>query len=250
MKCYRCNVWPCTCADGCTIIHGDAVRVVQSLPTVDLVLTDPPYGVAFTGKTAVQRNGSKRVDAKGYGFEDTPTYIASVVVPLLQHFIGKCRVVVTPGTRCLWLYPPADDVRCFFSAAGTGIGRWGFTCSQPILYYGKDPYLQAGARANSLGQTYPNDANRLGHPCAKPLRQWSWLTKRVSVDGDTILDPFMGSGTTLRAAKDLGRKAIGIEIEEKYCQIAAKRLEQGVLPFQRKPEKREELTMFDVEDLP
>ena len=69
-----------------------------------------------------------------------------------------------------------------------------------------------------------------GHPCPKPLKAWTWLLTKGSVESsDTILDPFMGSGTTLRAAKDLGRKAIGIEIEERYCEVAAKRMSQSVM---------------------
>lgn len=66
------------------------------------------------------------------------------------------------------------------------------------------------------------------HPTQKPLSLINYL---LQVGGETILDPFMGSGTTLRAAKDLGRKAIGIEIEEKYCEIAAKRMGQEVFKF-------------------
>lgn len=67
------------------------------------------------------------------------------------------------------------------------------------------------------------------HPTTKPLGLVSRFVSLFSEAGETILDPFMGSGTTLRAAKDLGRKAIGIEIEERYCEIAARRLEQEVL---------------------
>jgi site-specific DNA-methyltransferase (adenine-specific) len=63
----------------------------------------------------------------------------------------------------------------------------------------------------------------------KPLAVVSKMVRLGSQEGETILDPFMGSGTTLRAAKDLGRKAIGIEIEERYCEIAARRFAQEVL---------------------
>ena len=69
-----------------------------------------------------------------------------------------------------------------------------------------------------------------GHPTEKPIKLIQWCIEESRTEG-IILDPFMGSGTTLRAAKDLGRKAIGIEIEEKYCEIAAKRLRQEILSF-------------------
>jgi site-specific DNA-methyltransferase (adenine-specific) len=67
------------------------------------------------------------------------------------------------------------------------------------------------------------------HPTQKPLEVMTWCINQAPDGCVSILDPFMGSGTTLRAAKDLGRKAIGIEIEERYCEIAAKRMQQEVL---------------------
>jgi site-specific DNA-methyltransferase (adenine-specific) len=81
-------------------------------------------------------------------------------------------------------------------------------------------------------QSFALSDNLGGHPCAKPLKWVTFVLSLVSVDAsDIILDPFMGSGTTLRAAKDLGRKAIGIEMDEKYCEIAARRLDQEVFDF-------------------
>lgn len=214
-----------------TIYHGDCREILPSLQA-DAVVTDPPYGVELTAKRAKQRNGDVKSRTGRYSFADTPEYIETVVVPVIDHCrrLASC-VVLTPGTRNLWLYPPADDVGCFYSAAGTGMGRWGFTCSQPILYYGSDPYLRTtqGGRANSCGQTYPNDANDQTHPCAKPIRLVRWLVNRASLPNETVLDPFMGSGTTLAAAKYLGRRAIGIELEERYCEAAAHRCAQDVL---------------------
>ena len=74
-----------------------------------------------------------------------------------------------------------------------------------------------------------------GHPCPKPVGQMEWIIKRASSIGDTILDPFIGSGTTAVACIRTSRKCLGIELEEKYCEIAAKRcdrdLDQKRLPF-------------------
>lgn len=67
------------------------------------------------------------------------------------------------------------------------------------------------------------------HPCSRALGHFRWLVRWWSERGETIIDPFMGSGTTLRAAKDLNRIAIGIELEERYCEIAAQSLSQKVL---------------------
>jgi DNA modification methylase len=238
-----------------TLYLGDCREWLASLPpcfTVDAVICDPPYGVGFSGKIAKQRGGGVTKGATGYAsFEDTPENVRSVVVPALSSAISRSkRAAITPGTRSMFMYPEPADVGCFFSAAGTGVARWGFACSQPILFYGKCPFLEhgAGSRANSFGQTYPNDANEVGHPCAKPLPQMKWLVWRASAPGETILDPFMGSGTTGVAAVLLGRKFIGIEIDPTYFDIACRRIEEAYRQprlFEEQPPKPVQPSLLD-----
>lgn len=90
----------------------------------------------------------------------------------------------------------------------------------------------AGARATTV-LTFPclPTTEHTGHPAQFPEAFPAWFIASGSPSGGSIVDPFCGSGTTLRAAKDLGRKAVGIEIEERYCEIAANRLRQSVLSF-------------------
>lgn len=207
------------------IYHGDARDVIDGLD-FDVLVTDPPYGVEFNGKA------TKWTKARGgyASHDDTPEYISDVVIPLINGVLARGKAaVVTPGIRNMFRYPEPHSVGTIFYPSGAGSGPWGFICSQPIFYYGADPYLAAGlgSRPDSFSSTEAAEPN--GHPCPKPIKTMRWLVMKASLDGQTVLDPFMGSGTTLRAAKDLGRRAVGIEINEEYCEIAVKRLAQGVL---------------------
>jgi DNA modification methylase len=94
---------------------------------------------------------------------------------------------------------------------------------QPILYYGKD--WRAGKGALPSGRQVTESAEKNGHPCPKPVGAWKWLVDKTAPAMGTVLDPFMGSGTTGVACANLGRSFIGIELERKYFDIACERIE-------------------------
>lgn len=208
------------------IYHGDCRQIIPLLGQVDLVLTDPPYGVNL-GKKA----NNQRFDREEYGMiQDTPQEI----IPMVSEVLSLCfrltnRLVMTPGVKNMFAYPQPLHVGSFYYPSASGCNPWGFSCWQPIFYYGKDPYGGKGSKPDSFMSTEASEKN--GHPCPKPIGQWKWLLDRVSLPAEKMLDPFMGSGTTLRAAKDLGRFCIGIELEERYCEIAARRMAQEVLAW-------------------
>lgn len=210
--------------DGITIYHADARNVLNEI-AYHFFLTDPPYGI--DGGKGGQRSTRKKT--YNADFTDTQEYVSAVCVPVVETMRSKSqRGAITCGNAALWLYPAPTAWGVFWQPASVAFGPWGIVTHQPILYYGKDP--RGGKGQLPSGRQVTEGASSAGHPCAKPIRAWSWLLNKLSVDKtEIVVDPFMGSGTTLVAAKVSGHPAIGIEIEERYCEIAANRLRQGVL---------------------
>jgi DNA modification methylase len=139
-------------------------------------------------------------------------------------------MVIMPSCRIVnlsWIYSiaPPDWLMCWYKGSPGTAGWMGFNDWEPLLVYGKVKGLQMHDYFYAQPEAFTN-----GHPCPKPLSWAKWIIKRIP---GTILDPFMGSGTTLVAAKELGRKAIGIEIEEKYCEIAVRRLRQDCFQWDK-----------------
>jgi site-specific DNA-methyltransferase (adenine-specific) len=223
--------------DGITIYHGDCRDVLPTLEPVDVLLTDPPYGIGLVTKTSDFR-GSDRFDngaslQASTLYDDDPDAIRALIADVIPAALSLSkRGMVFCGPAMLWAYPEPRAVGCVFNANGAGRSPWGFQCMHPVLYYGKDPFLEdgKGGRPNSLKDEQPN-REKIDHPCPKPIHWMRWAVARSSREGETILDPFAGSGTTLVASKALGRKAIGIEREERYCDLAIRRLQQSVMVF-------------------
>ncbi len=197
-----------------TLYEADCIDALQIIGAVDAVITDPPYGIGL--------------DYALEGFDDTPEELQA----LIDSFVPLCRqiapiVSITPGNVNHYLYPKPTWTLCWFNRAGAGSGPWGFSCWQPILCYGPDPYLRLsmGRRPDFIEHSETSEKN--GHPCPKPIRFQKLWIERVALDAQTILDPFMGSGTTGVAAVQMGRKFIGIEREPKYFDIACRRIEDA-----------------------
>ena len=209
------------------IFLGDCRDILPHLPKVDLVLTDPPYGIGRDGQAPSDgiHGGRKGYEFMGWDNErPSRETFQLLLVAAEAHIIWR-------GNYFAYLLPPTMkwlvwDKRQRISQSDGELAWTSLNGALRIFTLNRVALMTDGAE----------------HPTQKPLDLMKWcLTlngfdeiasatrSRSPLTAQTILDPFMGSGTTLRAAKDLGRKAIGIEIEEKYCEIAAKRLAQEVL---------------------
>lgn len=219
--------------EGIAIYHGDCREVLPCLAeTFDLLLTDPPYGVNLGKHSSATDGRTDQVLAKkGYlSYEDTSeNYIAIVLPALLEAMAMSTRSIIFVADQYVHRFPEPAAIGGFFFPAGIGRNKWGFSSCALALMYGPGCQVNLGAKATMIPVNETSEKN--GHPCPKPEKAWGHFVRLGSKEGDTILDPFVGSGTTLVCAKKNRRKAVGIEIEERYCEIAAKRLTQRVIDF-------------------
>lgn len=196
---------------------GDCLEFMREMEdkSVDVVFADPPYGNETDYAT----------------YNDTRENLVKLVNGFMPEALRIARrVVVTSGVKNMYLYPEYTWVLSWVNMAGVGSSSWGFSCWQPILVYGKDPFLSQGLgrRADTFMQKN-NQVADVNHPCPKPTNVMRWIIERTSIKGETVFDPFMGSGTTGVACVELGRNFIGCEISEDYFKIAEKRIKQATL---------------------
>ena len=215
----------------CAIYNADCREILPHLEPVDLVLTDPPYGTEL-GTANDQRQDNTHLHKGGNVlWDDTYEHFVAEIVPRLNaaiEFAG--RAIVFTGPHIHEQKKPAA-IGGIYHKAATGRTPWGSKNLLPILFYGAPPNLIGAHRPTVFQTARSYGQSGIEHPCPKPVEWLKWLLAAYTLSGHIVLDPFMGSGATLRAAKDLGLKSIGVEIEEKYCEIAVKRLRQEALAF-------------------
>ena len=207
--------------DGITIYHGDCRDGL--LGRFDLLLTDPPYGIGEARANNPSRG--KMAIAKDYGISNWDDKTVDAIS--MQSLVGRaCSAIVFGGNY--YDFPPS---KCWLVWDKVNHGNDFADCelawTNLDMAVRKFEYMWNGMLRTKIRSV---DEHRY-HPTQKPVALMEWCIslaeKKVKVD--TVLDPFMGSGTTLVAAKRLGKTAVGIDREEKYCEIAAKRLSQREL---------------------
>jgi hypothetical protein len=210
---------------GITIYHGDAAQVLPFLVGSDLLLTDPPYGIGASSKAFCnpKKRGSAVTASTDYGddawdSEPPPSWLLE-----MARSKGRWQVIfggnfyALPPARCILVWDKDNGANEYADCelAWTNLEK---------------PVRKLKWRWQGMLQEHGGiHKETRWHPTQKPVEVMKWALSQAPEDVKTILDPFMGSGTTLVACKELGRQAIGIEREERYCEAAVKRLAQEQL---------------------
>lgn len=191
---------------GIKIYHGDCREILPELGRFDLLLTDPPYGIGIAANPVRQAHAVSDWDNSVVSEE------------LLNDSIGLCAEQVIWGGNYFKL-PPSQ-----------GFLVWDKMQPQELtLSMCEMAWISRQQPAKMFRRSVTSYLKE--HPTEKPLDLFKWCLSLFPT-AKTVLDPFLGSGTTLVAAKAMGLAAVGVEREEKYCEIAANRLRQEVLDFE------------------
>lgn len=221
------------------IFHGDSRELVSEV-TADRLITDPVWPNAYVGLQGAEDPAALLFEV----MRRTPGTIATVVlqlgrasdprilsaVPLHWPFLCVSWLEYALPSKAGRVLVSGDVAYSFGKAPKSAPGRRVIP-GRIISTGGEFPLRQwsyEGGR-NRSQRTYKDQMSKRPHPSPRHLRHVRWLVNWFSDEGETVLDPFAGSGTTLVAAKYLGRKAIGIEIEERFCELAASRLTQEAM---------------------
>jgi len=190
-----------------TIYHGDCREMVWSLQ-FDALVTDPPYGLGDRWTGGTWGAAAMYDDARQWDVRPDNELVRGMVSQARESIVWGGNYFEMPPSRCwlAWFKIPSMATMADMELAWTSFDR----------------------PAKSITESRNPDGTR-EHPTQKPLRVMRWCIEMLDDLSVVVLDPFAGSGTTLRAAKDCGRKAIGIELSERYCEIAARRCAQEVL---------------------
>ncbi len=216
-----------------TLYHDDCRAVLPTLPaeSVDLVLTDPPFLVGYVG-----RYDGKREPIEG---DRDPSWLRPVVFELFRVLKPDSFMVSFYGWPHVQLFAAAWQEAGFrlvshlaFVRSSIGLGR--MTRSSHLTAYllakGR-PRLFSTATSDVIEWSREPDAV---HPCQKPVAALVPLVMSLAPEGGLVLDPFAGSSSTLLAARECGCCAIGVEVEERYCELSAMRLSQRSLFTRRR----------------
>ncbi len=237
--------------DGITIYHGDCHEVLPGLGGVDLILTDPPWELSGS-QVEIRGKGVGKVRQKSNSLEKGSIgYFDVDVVKACQEaathdclFLAGFKELPALTSACdplrgvfAWHKPNGTPAAVFPAKMDLSFIVW---TGRKSLLYGHQhwpsmvfsvPFPSAGCMAS---ERFVDATGKAVHPAQGPLALYRQLL-RPFPPGLMVLDCYMGTGTTLRAAKDAGCRAVGIEIEERYCELAARRLAQGVFAFEETP---------------
>lgn len=202
-----------------TIYHADCREVLPSLTDIEAVVTDPPYGIEWAPR--VNHRDEDRLWSDDEPFDPRPWLNVGN-----HHLFWGAQyfsdLLPVSESWLTWVKRPIDmdfsnDRRSY---ATTELAWCDFGVKAAFIAHVWDGGMRAGAAEN----------RSFSHPSQKPIEVMRWCLNMTPGLG-VVLDPFMGSGTTLRAAKDLGRSAVGVERVERYCEVAAARMAQEALDF-------------------